>query len=84
MRKVRPDGDLAGIASLVDAEDAALRVAAITAAGLWHVDSLEAKLQELSAARETSDAVRRAALRTPRGTSFRAGGPGRTSCRRCA
>lgn len=62
MRKVQPAGQLEGISSLLNDEDETLRVAAIEAAGLWRVESLEAKLQELAAGRDTPDVARQAAL----------------------
>jgi putative heme-binding domain-containing protein len=62
MRKVQPAGPLEGISSLLDDADKTVRVAAIEAAGLWRVESLSAKLQELAAGGDTPDAVRRAAL----------------------
>jgi putative heme-binding domain-containing protein len=62
LRKVRPEGDLAPIVALVDSEDEALRVAAIDAAGLWKLESAAGRLEQLAAAGDTSDAVRRSAL----------------------
>jgi putative heme-binding domain-containing protein len=62
MRKVQPDGDVTAIGGLIDEQDEALRVAAIDAAGLWHVESLSEKLLALASGSETPDNVRRAAL----------------------
>ncbi|MGD9723050.1 MAG: PVC-type heme-binding CxxCH protein [Pirellulales bacterium] len=60
MRKVRPAGSLGAIAGLVDAPDAALRRAAIEAAGVWQMESLRERL--LSRAKdETTDAAERRA-----------------------
>lgn len=62
LRRVRPDGDLQPIAKLLDAQDAALRLAAIRAVGRWQIAPLEPKLHELATAADAPDEVCRAAL----------------------
>ncbi|MEX0679711.1 MAG: PVC-type heme-binding CxxCH protein [Pirellulales bacterium] len=62
MRKVQPAGDPSAISGLLDDEDLALRLAAIEAAGLWHIESLGDKLLELGAGGDTPDVVRQSAL----------------------
>jgi putative heme-binding domain-containing protein len=61
-RKVRPEGDLATIAPLVDDADEALRLAAMETAGLWGVESLRDKLHGIAAAEDTAPVVRKTAL----------------------
>jgi len=62
MRKVQPEGNLDALAALVNDENENLKIAAIDAAGLWHIDAAREKLLALASAAETSTAVRRAAL----------------------
>jgi putative heme-binding domain-containing protein len=62
MRKVQPEGDLTAIAGLINDEHEALRVAAIEAAGLWHVETARETLLAIASDQAVSDTVRRAAL----------------------
>jgi putative heme-binding domain-containing protein len=62
MRKVQPAGDLDAIRTLVDHGDEALRVEAIRAAGVWRVEALRARFNQLASAADTGDTTRRAAL----------------------
>jgi putative heme-binding domain-containing protein len=63
-RKVRPAGDLAGLARLIgDAKaDASIRLAAVRLAGLWKVEAAEETLGVIAQAPETSEPLRAAAL----------------------
>jgi putative heme-binding domain-containing protein len=61
-RKLRPEGNLAALGSLVDSPDETLAAAAVAAAGLWHVDALQPRLRELALATATRDGVRAAAV----------------------
>ena len=62
MRKVRPEGELSPIGTLLDDNEEPLRIAAIEAAGLWQVPELADRLIARATAAETSDGERRAAL----------------------
>jgi len=61
-RRIRPDGDLAGLASLVDQPDQSLQAAAVEAVGLWRVGALHPRLTQLAGATGTSEEVRDAAI----------------------
>jgi len=62
LRKVQPAGDLTPIGALVEQPDEALQIAAIDAAGLWHVQSLADRLQQLGSAERTAAPLRASAL----------------------
>jgi putative heme-binding domain-containing protein len=61
-RKVRPRGDLGGLAALLDARDEPIRAAALRAAGVWQVELLRLKVLETARAATTSEVIDRAAL----------------------
>ncbi|HVX63199.1 MAG TPA: PVC-type heme-binding CxxCH protein [Pirellulales bacterium] len=60
-RKVRPQGDLARVGSLLNAPDRALRIAACEAVGAWRLEQLLPNLATLALADDATDAVRNAA-----------------------
>ncbi len=62
LRKVQPEGDLTLVGSLLDAEQAETRIAAIDLAGLWRIAPLGAKLEKIAASDEATPGTRRAAL----------------------
>lgn len=62
MRKVRPSGELAAIADLIDTDDEPLRSAAIDAAGAWQITGLRDRLIARASAEATTAAERRALL----------------------
>lgn len=61
-RDVRPAGDLAPLAALLDDEDAALRVAAIRLAAACRVEAATPQLQVIAADPKSEEALRRAAI----------------------
>ena len=61
-RNVRPAGDLAAVANLLDAPDDDLRCAAAGAAGVWKQEPLREKLVQLASNESTTVALRAAAL----------------------
>ncbi|QEH37798.1 hypothetical protein OJF2_63890 [Aquisphaera giovannonii] len=61
-RKVVPSGDLGRLAPLIDAAEAPLRAAAVRAAGVWKVRSLEPRLETLARDAATPAEVRAAAV----------------------
>jgi putative heme-binding domain-containing protein len=96
-RKLHPTGDPARLAKLISAADdspggAALRLAALDAAGAWRVEGLRAQLLELSAALQTAADVRSAALlalaalggNDSRAALTKLSSPGQTSATRAA
>jgi len=62
LRKVVPEGNLSLLGRWFEGDDEAQRLAALQAAGLWHVVALADRLRHIGAAAESSDAVRSAAL----------------------
>ncbi len=61
-RDVRPSGDLAAAAELLNTDDAALRLAAIRLAAACRVEAATAPLQAIAADAKSDDALRRAAI----------------------
>jgi putative heme-binding domain-containing protein len=62
-RKMRPEGDLTAIATLLGPKtDASVRLAAIRLAALWKLDALGRPLREAAADPSASDPIRAAAL----------------------
>ncbi|MBI1785655.1 sorbosone dehydrogenase, partial [Candidatus Sumerlaeota bacterium] len=61
-RNIRPEGDLARIAPLVESGNEALRSAALRAAGVWKLEVLKGKVRVIAGAKESGDALRRAAM----------------------
>jgi putative heme-binding domain-containing protein len=59
-RKVRPAGDLNRIAGLLDSDNDALRSATVRLAGLWQLENLRPRLNEMATAKQTSVTVRQA------------------------
>ncbi len=64
-RNLRPEGDLSGIAPLIESPDHEMQLAGIRLAGEWHQDALVAKLAEF-AGNEKDDALRGEALKSLR------------------
>jgi putative heme-binding domain-containing protein len=61
-RKVRPEGDLARLAGILNEKDAPVRLAAARLAGLWKVEALGKPLADLAGAADTPAELRAAAL----------------------
>jgi putative heme-binding domain-containing protein len=61
-RKVRPEGDLQRVASLLKAENEAERAVLLRLAGLWGMETVRPTLVEQAEAAKTSDLVRQSAL----------------------
>ncbi len=61
-RKVIPAGDPSRIVPLLTSRDDAMRAAALRAAGAWNVPSIQGRLAELAAAKDTPSPVRAAAI----------------------
>jgi putative heme-binding domain-containing protein len=61
-RRIRPSGNLDGVANLLSCPDEPIRIRAARLAGLWKVESLRPRLQEQASAAQSSDRLREAAL----------------------
>jgi putative heme-binding domain-containing protein len=61
-RKVRPEGDLARLLTLLDAPDDVLRASAARVAGAWKLEPARGRLEALAGGAETPDPVRQAAV----------------------
>ncbi|HMC89212.1 MAG TPA: PVC-type heme-binding CxxCH protein, partial [Gemmataceae bacterium] len=61
-RRMRPSGSLDGVADLLSSANEPVRILAARLAGLWKVESLRPRLQELASAAQSSERLREAAL----------------------
>lgn len=61
-RKVRPAGDLAAVAKLLEAPSPAVQALAVRAAGVWKLSQYRGRLLELSGTQTESVALRQAAI----------------------
>jgi len=61
-RGVKPEGDLARLASLLSSESEALKATALRTTGLWKVEGLRPQLAGIAAAEKTSPEARHAAI----------------------
>jgi putative heme-binding domain-containing protein len=62
LRRVKPDGNLSGLSSLLESPDASIRTAAVELAATWQVAEVAPVLERIVRDADSSDALRRIAI----------------------